>query len=247
VGPGNDTSHTALLARVLAAPMLGDVANPAAGRYPRAEGAIWTGGSLGGTMGLVYTRSEPRMIAGVLNVPGAAWSHFITGSSLYPAARLALLTSYPSGDYEIHIAVGMSQLNFDDVDGATWGGANPERPMLFQESMGDPVLPNIGTEMAAASAGAAQVGAVLADLPDARRVSEVTSGSALTRFRVPATVTGPYNVHGFAARDSMAGVAAREQIVGFIRSLWAGSMRVTIPATCAANTPPGSCDFSSAR
>ncbi len=58
---------------------------------------------------------------------------------------------------------------------------------------------------------------------------------------------GPYNVHGFAARDTPAGVAAREQIVGFIRSLWAGSMRVTIPSGCAMNTPPGSCDFSSAR
>ncbi|MFO0649114.1 MAG: hypothetical protein U0326_22925 [Polyangiales bacterium] len=247
VGSGDDTSHTALLARVLAAPMLDDMVNPVAGRYPRAQGAIWTGGSLGGTMGLVFTRSEPRMIAGVLNVPGAAWSHFITGSSLYPAARLALLNSYPSGDYEIHIAVGMSQLNFDEVDGATWGGANPERPMLFQESMGDPVLPNIGTEMAAASARASQVGVVLAELPDAPRVNEVTSGSALTQFKVPSTVIGPYNVHGFAARGSPAGVAAREQIVGFIRSLWAGSMRVTIPSGCAMNTPPGSCDFSSAR
>ncbi len=247
VGPGDDTSHTALLARVLAAPMLGDMVNPVAGRYPRAQGAIWTGGSLGGTMGLVFTRSEPRMIAGVLNVPGAAWSHFITGSSLYPAARLALLSSYPSGDYEIHIAVGMSQSNFDEVDGATWGGANPERPMLFQESMGDPVLPNIGTEMAAASAGAAQVGVVLAELPDARRVSAVTSGSALTQFKVPSTVVGPYNVHGFAARGTPAGIAAREQIVGFIRSLWAGSMRVTIPSGCAMNTPPGSCDFTTAQ
>jgi hypothetical protein len=247
VGSGDDTARTAVLARVLAAPMLGGMVNPVAGRYPRANGAIWTGGSLGGTMGLVFVRSEPRMIAGVLNVPGAAWSHYITGSSLYGAARLALLNSYPSGDYEIHIAVGMSQLNFDEIDGATWGGANPERPMLFQESMGDPVLPNIGSEMAAASAGATQVGAVLAELPESRRANEITSGSALTQYRVPTTVVGPYNVHGFAARETPAGVAAREQIVGFIRSLWSGAMRVTIPSGCAMNTPPGSCDFSAAR
>lgn len=247
VGAGDDTARTSLLGQVLGAPMLGGVTNPVAGRYPRAAGAIWTGGSLGGTMGLVFTRSEPRMIAGVLNVPGAGWSHYITGSSLYPAARLALLNSYRGGDYEIHIAVGMSQLNFDDVDGATWAGANPERPMLFQQSMGDPVLPNIGTEIAAASAGAAQVGAVLAELPGAQRVSEVTSGAAITQFRVPSTVTGNYDIHGFAARGSVAGMAAREQIVGFISSLWAGSMRVRIPTLCAMNTPPGSCDFSAAR
>ncbi len=245
VGSGDDTARTAPLARVLAAPMLGDMTNPAAGRYPRAAGAIWTGGSLGGTLGLVYTRAEPRMTAAVLNVPGAGWTHYLTGSSLYPAARLALLSNYRGGDFEIHIAVGMAQLNFDDVDGAVWQGSMPDRPMIFQESMGDPVLPNIGSELAAASANATQVGAVLAELPNAPRASEVTSGCALTQFRVPSTIVGPYNVHGFAARDTIAGRAAREQIVGFIRSHWAGAMRVTVPTACQMNTPAGSCDFSS--
>jgi hypothetical protein len=248
VGAGDDTARAAILGRALAAPMLGGMVNPAAGRYPRAAGAIWTGGSLGGTLGLVYARSEPRMVAAVLNVPGAAWSHYITGSSLYPAARLALLNSYPRGDFDIHIAVGMSQLNFDDVDGAAWAGVNPDRPMLFQQSMGDPVLPNIGSEIAAASANATQVGVVLAALPSGLRANEVSGGAALTQYRVPSTVTGPYNVHGFAARGTVAGVAAREQIVGFISSLWAtGTPRVTVPAACQMNTPAGSCDFVNAQ
>lgn len=245
VGPGDDTAPQAPLARVLAAPTLLGMANPAAGRHPRADGAIWTGGSLGGTMGLVFVRSEPRMTAAVLNVPGAGWSHYLTQSNLYHLARLVLLNTYPS-DIDIHVVLGMAQLNFDDVDGAVWDGAGPERPMLLQQSMGDPVLPNIGSELAAASAGASQVAAVLNPVQGVMPVDVVTNGVALTQFRVPARVTQPLDVHGFAARDTPAGVAAREQIVAFITSVWAGTPRITVPPTCERNTPPGSCDFSRA-
>jgi hypothetical protein len=243
VGSGDDTARQAPLAQVLAAPMIMGMPNPVAGRYPRAAGAIWTGGSLGGTMGLVFMRSEPRMTAAVLNVPGAGWSHYLTQSNLYAVARLVLNTNYRN-DIDIHVVVGMAQLNFDDADGAVWGGATPDRPMLLQESIGDPVLPNIGSELAAASVGASHVGAVLTAVRGVEPVAEVVDGSALTQFRVPMRVTQPLDVHGFAARDTQAGVAAREQIESFIRSVWDGRARISVPMTCARNTPAGSCDFS---
>lgn len=246
VGPGADTARTAPLAQVLAAPMIMGMGNPVAGRYPRADGAIWTGGSLGGTMGLVFVRSEPRMTAAVLNVPGAGWSHYLTQSNLYSLARIVLNTNYRN-DIDIHVVVGMAQTNFDDADGAVWGGASPERPMLLQQSMGDPVLPNIGSELAAASAGASHVGAVLRAVRGVAPVAEVTGGTALTQFRVPTRVTQPLDVHGFAARDTMAGVAAREQITAFITSVWAGAPRITVPPTCMRNSPAGSCDFSAGQ
>ena len=89
---------------------------------------------------------------------------------------------------------------------------------------------------------------MLAALPSGLRANAVSGGAALTQYRVPSTVTGPYNVHGFAARGTVAGVAAREQIVGFISSLWAtGTPRVTVPAACQMNTPAGSCDFVNAQ
>lgn len=246
VGSGDDTARQAPLGRVLAAPMVMGMTNPAAGRYPRAAGAIWTGGSLGGTMGLVFMRSEPRMTAAVLNVPGAGWSHYLTQSNLYAVARLVLNTNYRN-DIDIHVVVGMAQNNFDDADGAVWDGATPDRPMLLQESIGDPVLPNIGSELAAASVGASHVGAVLTAVRGVEPMTEVVNGSALTQFRVPMGVTQPLDVHGFAARDTQAGVAAREQIESFIRSVWEGRARITLPATCARNTPAGSCDFSRAQ
>jgi hypothetical protein len=232
-----------VLGRVLGAPMLGTTVNPAAGRFPRAEGAIWAGGSLGGTMGLVYARSEPRITAAVLNVGGAAWTHYLTASVLYPAARLALLPNYGS-DFDVHIAVGMAQINFDPVDGAVWDGVHPDRPMLLQQSMGDPVLPNIGTELAGAAIHAVQVGAVLTSLPGAMTAAMVSNGAAITQFKVPSNVTGNYQVHGFAAGDSIAGRAARAQITSFIQSVWAGSPVISVPELCMRNTPAGSCDFS---
>jgi hypothetical protein len=239
----NDDASQSVLGSVLAAPMLGTQPNPAAGRLPRADGAIWTGGSLGGTMGLVYTRSEPRMRAAVLNVPGAAWTHYLTGSSLYPAARLALLNTY-GNDIDIHIGVVMSQAGFDPIDGSNYDGIEAERPILVQQSMGDPVLPNPGSEMVAAALGALHVGAVLAPVPGVMSATEAVGRSALTQYRVPSSVRGPLDVHGFAARDTPAGRAAREQIQSFITSLWAGRATITLPAACRGNTPMGSCDFS---
>ena len=113
--------------------------------------------------------------------------------------------------------------------------------------MGDPVLPNIGTEVAAASVGAVQVGAVLSAVPGVSTVSEAMGRSALTQYRVPSRVTAPLDVHGFAARDTPAGIAAREQIETFIRSAWEGAARIVVPPTCARNTPAASCDFSTAQ
>ena len=194
-------------------------------------------------VGWALDRIGPRMTAAVLNVPGAGWSHYLTQSNLYAVARLVLNTNYRN-DIDIHVVVGMAQLNFDDADGAVWGGATPDRPMLLQESIGDPVLPNIGSELAAASVGASHVGAVLTAVRGVEPVAEVVDGSALTQFRVPMRVTQPLDVHGFAARDTQAGVAAREQIESFIRSVWDGRARISVPMTCARNTPAGSCDFS---
>jgi hypothetical protein len=57
------------------------------------------------------------------------------------------------------------------------------------------------------------------------------------------SATAALEIHGFAARDTPAGAAAREQITDFIRSVWSGAPRITVPAGCRANTPPGSCDF----
>lgn len=222
----------------LSAPMLGGAPNPAAGRRPDGKVPLWAGGSLGGTMGLVFASADPDMNAAVLNVPGAGWTHFIPGSNLYTTLAALLATSY-DGDLGMLHAMLASQTNWDDVDGALWNEAREGRKIayLIQESIGDPVLPNPGSENVAVASGAVQVGAVLVPVAGVDPVDAAAGRSALTQFRVPDT--DPLDIHGFAARDTPAGAAAREQIRAFVKSVLEGHPEITVPSGC----PGGSCDF----
>jgi hypothetical protein len=232
-------SLTGAIGDALSAPMLGGAPNPAAGRRPDATGALWAGGSLGGIMSLVAVCADPTMRYGVLNVPGAAWTHFVPKSLLFTMIAGLLHDPY-QGNLNALQAVAMSQGDWDEVDGAPWSSALAGRDAAFliQESIGDPVVPNPGTEMVAVVTGATQVGAVLvpiaAGIPTA---SEVDGASGITQYHVSAT--DPFDIHGFASRSTPAGDAARAQIASFVASIWAGAPKITVPAGCTG----GSCDF----
>ena len=229
------------LADLLAAPMIAGVPNPAAGRRPDPNLSLWAGGSLGGIMGLVAVCVDPTMHYGVLNVPGAAWTHYVPKSLFYTMLASLLQAAYHT-DVDALQALAMSQGNWDEIDGAPWssGLAGRSTAFLIQESIGDPVVPNPGSEMVAVVTGAKQVGAVLvpiaANIPPA---SEVDGTSGITQYHV--TSTDPLKVHGFAAQDTPAGQAARSQITDFVSSVWTSAQpKITIPAGCLG----GSCDFS---
>jgi|LNFM01.1.fsa_nt_gb hypothetical protein len=238
------------LGDALAAPMLGTMVNPAAGRRVDTTRQVWAGGSLGGTLGLVLSQLEPSIEAAVLNVPGAGWTGYLVLSSVFSLGRGVLLANYRS-DVNLQLAVAIAQSNFDAIDGANWAGAAMARrvPLVVQQSMGDPVLPAPGTEMVATATGASQIGAPLSTVPGVTRAMNdtVVNGVSFTQYRVPSNVTGAYDVHGFGARDTPAGLAAREQIFSFIQSVWMGAPRATLPPRCANNMPANSCDFSAAR
>lgn len=250
LGVGEDNMPLPMAANLreqLAGAMLGGTVNPAAGRRPMQDRVAWTGGSLGGTMGFTIARSEPRYEGAVLNVPGAAWTHYLTFASLYRVARPVLERVYRD-DVGIYNAVAMSQALWDEVDGAAWAdGPVARRTFLLQQSMGDPVLPGPGTEFAASSLGAVQLGQVLTPIEGVSAATGTQTRTTVTQFRVPTTVTGPYDIHGFADRNSPAGLAAREQIEAYLRSVWAGAPEVTLPSRCVMNTPANSCDFSAPR
>lgn len=226
------------LGDALAAPTLGATPNPAAGRRPDGSMPVWAGGSLGGTMGLVYASADPEMRAAVLNVPGAGWTHFVPASVVYGAVE-GLLKSNFGSDLSFMHALTMSQGNWDDIDGAVWMERlrAKEPALLIQESMGDPVLPNIGSAMVAVTADALQVGAVLEPIEGLETAGEAVNTSGITQYRVPGD--DDYAIHGFAAEDGPAGDAARAQIEAYLLSVFAGEPRVTVPAGC----PGGSCDF----
>lgn len=235
------------LGAVLSSATLAGAPNPAVGRRPRTENMVWVGGSLGGTMGLTISRALPDFSGAVLNVPGAGWSHFLASSSIFDALRPTLRGVYGS-DIDVAINVSATQGLWDEIDGSGWADlpGNPV-PMLLQESMGDPILPNLGAEFAAAIVGAAQVGAVLVPVWGAPMLDVAVDRAALTQFRVPSSNTEPLSIHGFAAGMSIAGVAAREQIEAFVRSVWAGTARIEVPPTCHRNVPVDSCDFAMSR
>lgn len=233
------------LGELLAAPTLLDTPNPAAGRRPLAALPIWTGGSLGGVIGCVYGHLEPSIAGGVLNVPGAAFTHWLARSSLGGVLDLALDKRYPAM-VDQQLVAAMSQSLWDEVDGSQWADARAEPPIwLVQMSVGDPVMPNNATAMVATAVGATML------IPDGvspmvpvqglPHAPSVVGRSALTEFRTEET--GPSAIHGFTARNSAAGAAARAQVEAFIASLWAGAPTITLPEACLALPAPGVCDF----
>jgi hypothetical protein len=193
---------------------------------------------------MVYAAASPEVEHAVLNVPGAAWSHWVLDS--YTSTLLVpLLDTVYRDPISLQLALVMVQGNLDIADGGAWGEQIDASPNVFllQESMGDPVLPNAGTEMVAVVSRAQQVGAVLHPIWEVESAEEAVGASAITQFDTgydPADDDNIYRIHGFAARGGPAGDAAREQILSFVQSVWEGEPRITVPTLC----PEGRCAFS---
>jgi len=240
-GSAVQRAAASVLGDALSAPMLAGHPNPAAGRRPDGSVPMWAGGSLGGTMGIVYASADPDMHYGVLNVPGAGWTHFVPQSMVYDTVRGLLRPSY-GGDLDVGFALAMSQSNWDAIDGAVWADRTPDEKSVYlvQESIGDPVLPNVGSEMLAVATGATQVGAVLTPILGVPTADEAAGKTGLTQFKISGDA---YDVHGFAAGGSLAGVAARQQITAYLKSAWEGQPKISVPASC----PGGNCDFSGGK
>ncbi|MCB9597033.1 MAG: hypothetical protein H6719_30195 [Sandaracinaceae bacterium] len=229
-----------VIADLLAAPTIAGMDNPVAGRHPDGSHPMWVGGSLGGTMGLVYAAADPEIQHAVINVPGAAWSQWVWHSVTFDIIHGLLGLRY-GDDVDLATALSIGQTNLDMADGAAWFDQLAEHPTAFlvQESIGDPVLPNPGTEMVAVTTGSVQVGGVLVPIEGVPTTSEeVVDASAITQFQAPPG--DMFDVHGFAARGSMAGVAAREQILRFVTTaLFEGHSVIAPPPSC----PAAGCDF----
>jgi hypothetical protein len=229
-----------ILGDALSGPMLGGEVNPHAGRRPGLDGPIWVGGSLGGTMGLVITALDEELHFGVLNVPGAGWSHFARDSELFNLF-IAGIRNRNRGDINIALLIAMSQSMFDMVDGATFSEAALADGDIFlsQESMGDAVLPNAGNELVGIVTHATMIGTPISPIYGLPTAMEIVGASGITQFDVGSE--GTFDVHGFAARqDTVPGMAAFEQIRLFLTTAWDdGTPTIRVPSLC----PDGSCNF----
>ncbi len=197
---------------------------------------MFGGGSMGGTMGYTYANMEPTIRHAALNVGGGGWTHFLRWSSFF-APLDALMRINVGSSLDVTLLVAQTQTNFDYADGAVWADHKAEPPvLLLQESVDDPVLPNIGTELMALASGAVRVGEAIAPFGDLEATSMTTEATAITQFRVTGDDTF---VHGFAITDTVAGEAARDQIRHFLRTAQAGGAEVVVPSQCADDL----CDF----
>lgn len=229
------------LGDTLAADELAGAPNPHAGRRPDDSTPLWLGGSLGGTMGLLFTAASPDMEYAVLNVPGAAWTSWVRHAAQFSYIE-PFLAAQNHGPQRVPLAVAMGQVFFDECDGASWiDVVQGEHPIvaLAQESIGDPVLPNPGSEMVGQVLGAKLVGVPLVPIDGLERADEAVNESGLTQYWVSEDPDDEYAVHGFAAKDTPAAAAATEQVIAFAESVWAGEPRITVPSGCGAD----GCDF----
>jgi hypothetical protein len=254
-GLANGAAVQEALASVLGDALAGEtvglekIPNPAKGRRPKLDIKLWGGGSMGGTMGLVVVAADPTIRHAVLNVPGAAWTQFIPRSAMFKPAFPLIQSAY-GNDFVARMVFAMTQTAWDDVDGAVWADAGPKDEggdpvYLLQESIGDTVIDNVGTEMLARATGAVLVGPVL-DPIAGTEAHEVAEGrTALSQYRVP--FTGDYDIHGFANCKNPGGDAARAQIQAFFESVWAGKPRIVYPTkSCLDAKVPGICDYDGA-
>jgi hypothetical protein len=228
------------LGDVLSAETLGGEANPHAGRRPGLDGVQWVGGSLGGITGLVVTSIDPEIHHAVLNVPACGWGQWVQDSVLYAIAAFSIRRNN-GGEIGAALGLAIAQTEIDALDGASFAELAREDGdvLLVQESMGDTVVPNAGTEYLAIVTGSQMVGAPLAPIHGLEEASgDVAGHSAITQFRAEATDLG--SVHGFAANTgNVSGQAAMEQIQGFLESAFEGSPVIRVPSQC----PGGVCDF----
>ncbi len=241
------TALDGVLGETMAGETLLGEPNPAAGRYPLTDDVAWLGGSMGGTMGAVVVSADPRLQTAVLNVPGAGWTHMVPYSLLYESGMESIMLEVYNDPLDLQVAMVMAQNNWDDVDGAVWGDEALEAggTFLLQQVMDDPILPNLGTELLANALQAGQLSPSLQSVVGLQPVEGVvTSGAALTQFRVPEE--GQYDVHGFAGRDTLAADAALEQILHLLLTTWAGAPEIIHPTICSEVGSDDRCDFSTA-
>ncbi|MFK7992449.1 MAG: hypothetical protein AB8I08_40885 [Sandaracinaceae bacterium] len=225
------------LGDALSADTLGGEPNPLAGLRPDTSTPVWVGGSLGGAVGLTYASAAEDVRYAVLNVPAAAFSQWLWHSNTVGLV-LPVIRIPRQDDIDLNIALSIAQTNLDLADGTSWADVLERAPtsFLIQESMGDNILPNPGTEMVAIATGAAQVGGVFEPIAGLSTAEEVVEGSGITQFRAPAG--GPFDIHGFAALNNPAGDAARQQISAFLMSVFEGESRIVPPSAC-----PEGCDY----
>lgn len=195
------------------------------------QSRFYIGASLGGITGAVMLAAIDDLDHGVLNVPGGCWTQTILGSDFYTDYLRPLMLGNFDDLFEIHHVLAIGQTAMDEMDGAAWGGQLSDELILLQQSMGDPIVPNVSTEILARAMGADVVGAPLSADLNLEQVDTVEAiGVGLTQYQIASTE--PFVVHGFAGTDTRGGAAAREQLYAMGQAVRNQQPKIILPVDC---------------
>lgn len=114
---------------------------------------FYAGISLGAIEGAVVQALDPSFHAALLHAGGSTWSTMLERSSNWPVFEELLVAGVPSAK-DRQLAYALSQLYWDPVDPAGYVAELRERPILWQEAIGDDQVPNLTTETLMRGVGA---------------------------------------------------------------------------------------------
>lgn len=142
-------NQAALVRLLLEGGLLDD---PELGGLPDKGRLFYYGISLGGIEGAVLLAHEERLEHAVLHAAGSAWSTMLERSYAWQALEPLVVETIPSAR-DRQILYAASQLWWDPVDPATVAGELSARSILWQECLGDDMVPNLSTELMARGVG----------------------------------------------------------------------------------------------
>lgn len=109
--------------------------------------------SNGAVQGVLQLALSAELSRGALNVGGGFWSHMIWRSADFKDFAALLAISYPD-PIDRQVLVALTQWHWDYTDPATYAphllrdflpGSGPQKPLLYQEGVGDAQVPNMAT------------------------------------------------------------------------------------------------------
>ena len=199
-------------------------------------------------MGAIIAAAYPEIDKAVLNVPAGAWTHLVADSYMYTGALRGILAESYGTEIDARFAMAIMQTSWDDVDGAAWADRSRADgvKLLLQQSMGDPVVPNQGTDFLAAALRAQQVGPPLRPIESVEAAEDdlVIDGVGNHAVRGPRRGALPGAWLCSARHTRWRGCDGTDLRVHALGPGWRSADRV--PEGCSAVTEDGSCNFTDA-
>ena len=218
----------------------GGVSNAGALLYDPSH-AYYFGASQGHILGGTMAAMNPDIERAVLNVGGASWTQMMPRAQPFTALQFFVKSSVKS-ELAAQALLGMSTAQLDRIDPATFAPllvgsklpGNPDRRVIIQMGIGDPLVPNVSNQFHVRALGLSQTApnsSPVWGVPDADPAT-LTSGYSIWDYGVDispwreARPLLPNVVHDSVRRDPR----ALAQMAAFLDP--AGVVIRPCPATC---------------